>query len=127
MSIQALFDAMSREWQRERAATQLTLGELISTLEKMPENTTLPDLADPHSYRGFYEDLAFEPGEGAATAGELLTRCRSAVGECFRGYKGGYYTMNCDTPLWIAHYGRCGDRFISISADEGIETQPYED
>ena len=35
LNMQALVDGMSAQWQRERAATQLTLGALIAALEKM--------------------------------------------------------------------------------------------
>jgi hypothetical protein len=38
------------------------LGELIEALEKLPEDRVLPVGFDkPHSYRGYYNELAFEP------------------------------------------------------------------
>lgn len=127
MNIQSLFDGLSQQWARERAATQLTLGKLIVELEKMPTETTLPNLADPHSYRGYYEDLAFELWDGTTTAGELLDVCKDAMYQRFTGYKGGEFTMHNDTPLWVADYGCCGEKLITISASEGITTQPDED
>lgn len=127
MNIQSLFEGLSQQWARERAATQLTLGKLIAELEKMPTDTSLPYLMDPHSYRGYYEDLAFELWPGTTTAGELLAICNYADGRRFSGYKGGEFKMHCDTPLWVADYGCCGEKLISISASEGITTQPDED
>lgn len=41
MNIQALFDGLSAEWQRERAETQMTLGKLIEILESMPADTEI--------------------------------------------------------------------------------------
>ena len=58
MNIQALFDGLSAEWQRERAETQMTLGQLIEILESMPADTEIRGLNCPHSYRGYYSDLA---------------------------------------------------------------------
>lgn len=72
MNIQALFDGLSAEWQRERAETQMTLGQLIEILESMPADTEIRGLNCPHSYRGYYYDLAFEPTEG--TVMERLKR-----------------------------------------------------
>ena len=60
-----------------------------------------------HSYRGFYEDVAFEPKENV-TFGEMLVEARIALGKTFTGHKGGEYTMREYTDCWIAPYGEGG-------------------
>ena len=62
------------------------------------------------SYRGYYEDLAFEPTtesqvEVVKTADDLLRLCNWALDRDFPGYKGGSYTMSADTPLWVSPHG----------------------
>ena len=121
-NMQALIDGMSAQWQRERAEEQLTLGELIEALEAMPEGAEIEGLGDLDSYRGYYSDLAFEPEAGKKPAAEILETCRAAMGQVFEGYKGGEYVMGAKTPLWLAHYGSCGDKIMGINADGTIET-----
>jgi hypothetical protein len=113
---QALMNGMSAEWQRERAVTQMTLGKLIERLETLPPETMIA-LANPHSYRGHYTDLAFEARD-KITVMNALQMCRSAMGEVFEGYKGGHYQMGRSTPVWCASYGCCG-RKIMVILDDG--------
>jgi hypothetical protein len=122
MNLQALVDGLSAQWQRERAETQMTLGKMIAALEAMPPETVVANLIEPHSYRGYYDDLAFEQGEGTRLASELLADCKSAMGEVFHGYKGGEFVMGSRTPLWVASYGCCGMKLIAIREGGEIET-----
>jgi hypothetical protein len=88
---------------------QVTLGELISALERMPKDKILTDaFRGGDSYRGFYDELAFKPC-AEVKVGDLLKDARSCVGVTFDGYKGGEYTMHLNTPIWKAEYGSCGD------------------
>lgn len=104
--LQALVDGMNAHAQKERAnSDQLTLGKLIEKLALLPTDTPIAGLGDLDSYRGYYCDLAFEPTDEATTAGELLERCRAAMGQVFTGYKGGDYVMGAQTPLWVSRYG----------------------
>lgn len=119
--LQAMMDALSARWMRERAETQMTLGKLIDRLEALPPGQAIEAINEPHSYRGYYSDLAFERADGTQTASEALTICRSAMGEVFQGYKGGDYTMGRNTPVWIASYGCCGDKIMAIRDDGTIE------
>lgn len=120
MNLQHMIDGMNAASQRERAASeQMTLGELIDTIENWPADREITGLCNPHSYRGYYCDLAFEPCE-KTTAGELLTACRAAMGRVFTGYKGGDYTMGESTPVWVADYGSCGLKLISLGSDGTI-------
>lgn len=103
----------SRESRKIRSRKHLTLGKLISYLQ----TTRIPkvaNLTNPHSYRGYYEDLAFELGEGAKSRKEMLEFCKNLVGKTFEGYRGGSYKMSYDAPLWVANCGDCGKPFIKL-------------
>ena len=123
MNIQALFDAMTKQMQRERAESQMTLGKLITVLEAMPKDSMVANLCDPRSYRGYYIDLAFDHEKGKRPAVELLKECKETVGKVFSGYKGGDYVMDESTPIWIAGYGECGVKLIALYADGRFDTQ----
>jgi hypothetical protein len=90
----------------------LGLGELITRLEREDPNRVLPlGFAEPHSYRGYYDQLAFEPRRNIAI-GDMLAAARSALDATFQGYKGGDYTMREHTACWIAEYGTDSDNLI---------------
>ena len=76
----------------------------------------------PHSYRGYYSDLAFKRGEGVREAGGLLADCKAAMGEVFEGYKGGSFVMGALTPLWVAPYGCCGQKLMAVHVGGELET-----
>jgi hypothetical protein len=83
----------------------MTLGELILALDKIDPQTRVPrGFHKPHSYRGYYEQLAFEPAENISI-GEMLAAARSALGKTFTGYKGGDYLMHEYVDCWISKYG----------------------
>lgn len=87
----------------------MTLGELIAALEQEPPDKVVAvGFADPHSYRGYYHDVAFEPLRNT-TAGAMLAAARAALGATFDGWKGGQYTMTRRTDVWLAVQGDCGE------------------
>ncbi|MCK5609620.1 hypothetical protein KAR91_47535 [Candidatus Pacearchaeota archaeon] len=87
---------------------QLTLGELIKYLEGLdPEQIARYGIGEPHSYRGFYEDLAFELKKDV-THGKMLADAKGALGFTYTGYKGGDFTMSEHTDVWLAEYGSTG-------------------
>ena len=90
---------------------RIYLKELIEELEKMPKDKVLPfGFGKPMSYRGYYEDLAFEPTVDAKV-GDMLRYAKSAIGKTFTGYKGGKFKMGEFTNCWIAEYGTsAGDK-----------------
>lgn len=91
----------------------MNLGEIIEVLEKCdPELVVLNGFANPHSYRGFYHDLSFEP-MGRITVGEMLEAARSAVGSSYQGWKGGWYRMNEYSDCWMSVEGECSGDTIS--------------
>jgi len=83
----------------------MVLGELISELKKHNAKKVVPfGFGKPNSYRGFYEDVAFEPAENV-TVGSMLKYAKEAKGKTYHGYKGGEYKTNEYTDCWIAEYG----------------------
>lgn len=124
--IKRLIEEKTAEWWKERSQTQLTLGGMIGILETMDPSAPVPNLVDPHSYRGYYSDLAFERHPGSRTAGELLADCRNALGSVFVGYKGGDFYMVRDTPVWVASYGSCGLKILKIGPGNELETKEDE-
>jgi hypothetical protein len=86
----------------------VTLTELITYFEKYESDRKIPlGFGDPHSYRGNYEDVAFEPVKNT-TVGETLKWLRSAVDCTFQGYKGGEFKMRGWSKCWLAEYGKSG-------------------
>lgn len=120
--LQRLCDAMSEEWRKERAATQMTLGKLISALSAMAAGAPVPNLRAAHSYRGYYSDLAFEYHGGNRPAADLLADAHAAMGRVFEGYKGGEFVMHENTPVWVASWGVCGVKLMAIS-ESGYESR----
>jgi len=119
-----MINGMNEASARKRAETQLTLGQLIAQLEELPYDTRVHWLDSPHSYRGYYSDLAFERGGaecGTMAAGDLLELCKSCMGKVFQGYKGGGYPMHANTPLWLASYGCCGQKLMAVHPGGEIE------
>jgi hypothetical protein len=116
-----MINGMSQQWMAERAATQMTLGKMIDRLAAMQPDAMIDGLENPHSYRGYYSDLAFERRAEKITVKDALTMCRAAMGEVFEGYKGGDFQMGRNTPLWVASYGDCGDKIMAIRDDGTLE------
>jgi len=93
-------------------AHYIDLGGIIAALQAEDPNRVLPiGFHKPHSFRGYYEQLAFEPIANI-TIGEMLDACRSALGSTFQGWKGGDYTMGEHTDCWIAEWGNSSDNQI---------------
>lgn len=89
----------------------LTLGELIAYLKTIPPDEPVKKFEHPHSYRGYYNDLAIEPVNDKFTAGEFLSMLlNEALDKKFYGWKGGEYKMHKDVDVCIAHKGSCGER-----------------
>lgn len=83
----------------------MTLGQLIAFLENRDPDKIVPlGFNNPHSYRGYYDQLAFEPVSNV-TIGEMLNCAKQSLGKTFEGYKGGDYIMYEYTDVWISRYG----------------------
>ena len=97
------------------------LDELISRLER--ENPSLvlqPGWQNPHSWRGSYMELAFEPTE-SATVADCLSAAREALGSTYQGWKGGDYTMHGYSEVYLAQRGELGDAMSGLLLDLLIE------
>lgn len=87
----------------------MKLKELIAELKKHPKKQKVAlGFHNPHSYRGYYDCLAFEPKENT-TVGEMLNAAKSALGNTYCGWKGGEYTMTGDTECYLANMGCIGE------------------
>lgn len=87
----------------------MTLGELIQMLAAADQDLVLPQgFGNPHSHRGAYENIAFEP-ERNVPVRNMLEDARLSVGVQFQGWKGGDFTMRGDTDCWLAHEGESGE------------------
>lgn len=104
---------------------QLTLGELILKLEpivkKQGDNEAMvrydfeylfPN--DIYSWRGSYSELALNYNtEGEAMkVSDFLKMLKDCIGKEFTGYKGGEFTMNKHTPIWVANYSHSGNTAV---------------
>ena len=126
---------------------QLTLGEIIDKLKPLiskqesiskkydHEATVVFDFeyAFPinfGSWRGSYSELSlsfgfvgykFESDEKSMGLSEFLKKCEETVGKTFEGWKGGDFTMDRDTPVWVANQGNSGNTGIIDIVDNEYE------
>lgn len=111
MDLQAIVNMMNEAAEAERAKYQLTLGKLVTLLSNT--DAALPVVIDryglapvsPHSYRGYYSDIAFEHDADDVSVGDFLNTVKSTIGSVFEGYKGGDFTMKENTHVWISSWG----------------------
>lgn len=112
---------MNDAGRRTRSGYHLTLGAAIQMAVKATGSVRFSDGGGPgseHSYRGYYSDLSFAPGD-ALPAADFLAQCKNALDATYEGYKGGDFVMGPETPLWRATYGRTGDAIISATFESG--------
>jgi hypothetical protein len=87
----------------------MTLGELINFLKQYPPESKVPLGFDyPHAYRGYCDQLAFEPVENTCV-GTMLAAANRALNATFEGYKGGEYKMEEWVECRLAAYGCSGE------------------
>lgn len=80
------------------------LKKLIAFLEQQNQEKIVRfGFNNPHSYRGIYAELAFEPAENI-TVGEMLACAKAALGNTYMGYKGGNFVMDEYTECWLSPY-----------------------
>ncbi len=88
---------------------KVSLGELIKILEAEDQGKVVPfGFGHPHSYRGYYDELAFEPARNVTVAA-MLADCRRSLGATFTGYKGGDFVMKEYTKCWLAMWGNTSE------------------
>jgi hypothetical protein len=72
----------------------MNLGELIKRLEEANQEQIVKiGFGNPHSYRGYYSEVAFEIQENV-TVQHMLNSAKEALGTTYEGWKGGDYTMD---------------------------------
>jgi len=87
----------------------MRLRELIQVLSKVdPDRVLKNGFGGPHSYRGYYSDLGFNP-QTNVRVGDMLDEAQNAIGKIFIGYKGGEFKMEEYTECWIAKWGNTGE------------------
>lgn len=75
---------------------------------------------NPHSYRGFYDELAIEPNQNKTqTVTEFLEVLYEGNSETYTGYKGGEFDMSYGVEIYVAFEGATGYKFKSA--------QPHDD
>ena len=113
---------------------QLSLGEFIAELEKcdleynekeskgicFDFGSAVPTSLD--SWRGSYSELALgyklsgydntQEHFADKTSTELLSHLKETIGKEFTGWKGGEFTMNENTPVWVANSGNSGNTAV---------------
>jgi hypothetical protein len=93
------------------------LKQLIEYLEKKDCDLVVPvGFDEPHSYRGDYMCLAFEPARNV-TVGAMLQCARDSVGTVYQGWKGGEYRMVGGTEVYLAMYGCSGEKIGTVLLD----------
>lgn len=100
--------------------TGLKLGDLVDALDKLPQGAPVQfgynDKLAPksvNSYRGYYEDLAVQPAEAYVTVQEFRGTLKGSLGKTFTGYKGGQFTMDRKSTVWVSAHGECWGRCIT--------------
>lgn len=95
----------------------LNLKTLIKVLseaqKKTPGRILKYGFNKPHSWRGIYAELAFEPKEDVPID-NMLSDAKSALGQTFTGYKGGDNTMGEFTEAHLCYYGESDGIPISL-------------
>lgn len=87
----------------------MELGALIVVLNRVPrEQKVVKGFNNPHSYRGYYDELAFEPCDDT-TVGEMLDCANEALGTTYEGWKGGDYLMTNTSTVNLSYEGSSGD------------------
>ena len=98
--------------------SNLKLGQLIELMKiALPDSVVIFDAGghpgNPHSYRGYYEDLSFEESSAPITARDFLAMLSGCLNHAFQGYKGGWFTMVPATRVWSSQYGDASGMGIS--------------
>lgn len=134
MEIQEYLEAATKKMREASFAnsSQLTLGELLALLEKIPTeygSDKSPvsiefDFGSAYptgfsSWRGAYAEVAinyqlsgYDGNDVQFDSKDLkdfVTELRETIGKTFTGWKGGDFTMTADTPVWVANGGNVGN------------------
>jgi len=91
----------------------MTLRHLIHELRAMPQDAIVKHGFDhPHSYRGYYQELAVSPTY-SVTIGSMLDDLLYALGKTMTGWKGGDFVMHENVGVWLSFEGDTGEPITS--------------
>ena len=93
----------------------MQLGQLITRLETAnKEQIVKIGFGNPHSYRGYYSELAFEIQENV-TVQHMLSSAKEALGTTYEGWKGGDHTMDEYVDCYlVVEEGRTGEQIGEV-------------
>lgn len=104
----------------------LTVGELRHTLSTFDPQGVIPGVSAEHSsYRGYYERIALQPGDGVRVI-TLRNYLRAITGRRMAGHKGGTYPINDGTLVHLALEGCLGPRITGVNPDCTLELEDDE-
>jgi hypothetical protein len=108
-----------------RSLYQISLGELIKDLEKLPQGAMVDKLEYPDNYFEDPWDIAFERGVGKMQAKELINICNSLI----KAGELNNHAINDQSFVWIvANSGDPGQKILDVNPDGSFETSwPHED
>lgn len=88
----------------------MNLGKLYEVFNKLNYDDFVFDVgfANAHSYRGYYDEVAFEPADNVTLA-EVKFALNSALGDTHTAWKGGEYEYDMNTPAHLAFKGNADD------------------
>ena len=94
----------------------MNLGQLIDRLTQLPKDMIV-HLGGIHSYRGYHDEISIAGVRRPVP--QALAECKKANGKAFRGWKGGMFVMNLNTPIWLSSAGECSNRYLTAINDDG--------
>lgn len=93
----------------------MNIKQLIQCLNEYDYDDVVENiLHNPHSYRGYYEELALERSNQNGTVGELIQLLESCIGKTYTGYKGGEYIMKPESIVNVSDYGTTGGEVVDV-------------
>jgi len=98
------------------------MGKKMKSLEKPVKYDFTEEMPTKLcSWRGIYSQLTLDyGGKKELLLKDLLKDLKTCTnGKVYRGYKGGDFRMNSDTPVWADAYGSYNERMII-----GVENTP---
>lgn len=114
-----------------QSSDQLTLGELIRTIEPYLQTHGEKGIAFDFGYmapsgidswRGSYNELALAyKANHEITVQQFHEMLKNSIGAEFTGYKGGEYIMGETTPIWVANNGEACNTAVLGIIDEGYK------
>ena len=121
----AIDDEGGEDTFKYRSLYQISLGELIKDLEKLPQGATVDKLVYPDNYFQDPWDVAFERGVGKMPAKELINICNSLIKA---GVIKNNYRIDAQSFVFIvAHSEDTGQKLLDVNPDGSFETSlPHE-